>query len=55
MDTAFAVLSFGKIKIETVSPSRRGALVNWLVAGPPKLMIYQWTSDEEIERHWPRS
>jgi|APCry1669192522_1035417.scaffolds.fasta_scaffold04459_3 hypothetical protein len=47
----FAVVSFGKIDVNTVSPTRRGALVNWLVASA-RIPVYQWTSDEDIEASW---
>jgi hypothetical protein len=47
----WAVVTDFKIDINTVSETRRGALVNWLVrvAG---IMIYQWHTDEEIETLW---
>jgi hypothetical protein len=47
----YAVISFGVIEIATVSPTRRGALVNWLVT-TARRPIYSWTTDAEIERHW---
>lgn len=47
----FAVRSFGTIDIRTVSPSRRGALVNWLVV-TARLMIYDHFSDDTIEHLW---
>jgi hypothetical protein len=47
----FAVVSFGKIDVTTVSPTRRGALVNWLVTSA-RVPIFQWTSDDEIETSW---
>lgn len=47
----FAVLSFGIIEIATVSPTRRGALVNWLVT-TARRPIFAWTTDGEIEQHW---
>lgn len=49
--TGFAILSFGRIEIATVSPRRRGALVNWLVTSG-RIPIYAWTSDTEIESLW---
>lgn len=50
-EIGFAVSSFGKIDVSTVSPTRRGAIVNWLVISARR-KIYIWTGDEEIERHW---
>ncbi|WP_029581970.1 hypothetical protein [Bradyrhizobium sp. URHD0069] len=52
--TGYAILSFGLIEVATVSPTRRGALVNWLVT-TARRPIYAWTTDEEIERHWRES
>lgn len=49
---AFAVISFGHIDVPTVSLTRRAAIVNWLVAGPPRRFIHHGMTDAEIERHW---
>ncbi len=52
MTKAFAVVSFGQIEVPTVSQTRRGAIVNWLVAGPPRRFIHHGMTDDEIERNW---
>lgn len=46
-----AVISFGKIDIGTVSPTRRGAIVNWLVTSA-RQPVFAWTDDLQIERMW---
>jgi hypothetical protein len=48
--TGWAVVVNGAIDIDTVSETRRAAIVNWLVRnGRP---VYIWTTDAEIERAW---
>lgn len=49
--TGYAVVSFGKIDVATVSPTRRGAVVNWLVT-VGRQRIYNHTTDEQIEATW---
>lgn len=49
--TGFVVVSFGQIDIATVSPSERGAMVNWLVSSA-RIPIYAWTTDDEIFKTW---
>lgn len=47
----FAVVSFGMLDVSTVSPTRRGAIVNWLVTSARQI-VYITTTDAEIERLW---
>lgn len=47
----WAVYDNGQINVATVSPKRRGAIVNWLVA-ERALMIFNENTDEEIEEIW---
>lgn len=47
----WAVVSNGKINVRTVNPTRRGALVNWLVV-EGKVMVYASDSDVTIENAW---
>lgn len=49
--TGFAIVSFGKINIASVSPQARGAKVNWLVT-EARLCVTQFHTDEDIERMW---
>ncbi len=49
----FAVVQNTVIDIKTVSPTRRAAIVNWIVTRKGA-MIYQQTTDEEIEDLWER-
>jgi len=51
MRTAWAVVEDGKIDINTVYATRRGAIVNWLVQWSGDMVSAQ-TSDEEIEKRW---
>lgn len=47
---AFAAVNQRReILIATVSPTRRAAMVNWLVV-EGGTAVYQWHSDQEIER-----
>lgn len=41
----------GLVNVRSVSPTRRGALVNWLCT-EKGLMATQKASDEDIERMW---
>ena len=52
MTKAFAVVSFGQIEVPTVSATRRAAIVNWLVAGPPRRFVHHGMTDDESERLW---
>jgi hypothetical protein len=47
----FAIVSFGAIDVTTVSPTERGAMVNWLVSSA-RIPIYAWSTDEEISLTW---
>ncbi len=50
----YAVVLDNKIDIRTVSPTRRGAIVNWLVVHVG-CFIYNTTTDEQINEMWSRS
>lgn len=50
----FAIISNGNIMVETVSPRRIGALVNWLCAGPPRIVMTNNITDATIEGLWKR-
>lgn len=41
----------GQLDVYTVSPTRRAAIINWLVR-ERRIMIYQHDSDEKIEALW---
>lgn len=41
----------GSLDVATVSPTRRSAIINWLVR-ERRIMIYQHDSDEKIEALW---
>jgi hypothetical protein len=47
----YAVVENGSIDMRTVSPTRRGAVVNWLVVRGGQ-MITNSMSDGEIEELW---
>ncbi len=47
----YAIIEGGEIDVRTVSPTRRAAIVNWLVIHRSK-MIYAAATDEEIEKLW---
>lgn len=47
----WAVISKDKIKVRTVSDTRRAAIVNWLVTERNILVRASW-EDEDIERVW---
>lgn len=49
--SGFAVRSFGKIDVRTVGPTRRSAIVNWLVT-TANIMILRHHTDEHIETLW---
>jgi len=49
----WAVVQDGEINVRTVSPDRRGAIVNWLVAEAHRFVSAHDT-DEEIEDRWER-
>lgn len=48
---AWAVVDNGGINIRSVSPTRRAALVNWLVT-ERQLQATIFATDEDIERTW---
>ena len=50
-DTGYAVVGVDKIYMHTVYPTRRGAIVNWLVT-TAKMPLSQNASDEYIEQMW---
>ena len=51
MATGWAIrLSDGEIDVRTVSPTRRAAIVNWLVLNGTEISI-MWT-DDQIEAAW---
>lgn len=45
--TGYAVKADGNLQVETVSPSRRGAMVHWLVVAHQVPITHAWT-DENI-------
>ena len=45
--TGFAIVTDGVIDVRTVSPTKVGAMVNWLYRAG--VFPYAWWSDEEIE------
>lgn len=47
----FAVVQGDVIDVRTVSPTRRGALVNWLTVMPGVSVFANW-SDHAIEKTW---
>lgn len=47
----WAVIENGKIKVRTVSDTRRAAIANFLCT-ERHLLIEDWMSDGEIERIW---
>lgn len=51
MVKGYAVVQNGIINIKTVSPSRRAAIVNWLIV-EHSIRIFQWTTDKDIETLW---
>lgn len=51
MADGYAVTAFGNILVPTVSPTRRAAIVNYLVAAAGVLIDITWT-DEAIEEMW---
>jgi hypothetical protein len=51
--TGWAILDNGRINVATVSPNRRGAMVNWLLV--VRQMLFANTApDEVIEQIWWR-
>ena len=48
---AYAVIENDKIDVRTVSPTRRAAIVNWLVVNRGCLIL-RTTTDEGIEDLW---
>ena len=53
--TGWAVRTSHGIDIRTVGPTRRSAIINWLVAGefnPNKYQIGRACPDEQIEAAW---
>ena len=49
--TGFAVMTDGKIDMQTVGETSRCARVNWLVA-VAGIFIFKWHTDVEIEKLW---
>lgn len=47
----WAVIQDGKIDVRTISPTRRAAIVNWLVVRG-RCWISTSTSDSQIEEYW---
>lgn len=45
----YAIVSFGTIDVSTISPTERGAIVNWLVTSA-RIPVYAWSQDDEIFR-----
>lgn len=52
-DVGWAVSDNSAIIVNTVSDTRRAAIVNWLVAGK-NVMVYSETTDEQIDVMWNR-
>lgn len=51
----WAVKGPNGLELETAGPTRRSALVNWLVAGdsnPARMMLFENDSDASIEHYW---
>lgn len=53
----WAVVRKDKLLVRTVSPTRRGALVNWIVVEAPRgrVMVTNTWDDAQIEEHWARN
>jgi len=51
MTTAWAVVEYGDIRINSVGDTRRAALVNWLVA-EKRVLALAHASDQLIEQMW---
>lgn len=47
----YAVASFGVLDVSTVSPTERGAIVNWLVTYA-RIPVYAWSSDDQVFQTW---
>lgn len=47
----WAIVANGEINVATVSPTRRGALVNWLVVSA-RVPVFNDHSDAQIESMW---
>lgn len=47
----YAVVSFDQVDVSTVSPTERGAIVNWLVTSA-RIPVYAWSSDDQIFKTW---
>jgi len=47
----WAVVDMSGINVRTVSPSRRGALVNWLIAAH-RMVLMGNVTDEQVEQLW---
>lgn len=55
--SGWAVRTSHSFDMRTVGPTRRSAIVNWLVAGqynPRPVMVLATTTDVQIERAWER-
>jgi len=50
-EKAFAVIANEKINVQTVSDTRRAAIVNWLVVDRACLIL-RTDTDEQIEHLW---
>lgn len=46
----WAVVASGEIDMTTVGPTRRSAIVNWLVTA--NILVTKWHSDQDIETMW---
>ena len=47
----WAIFDNGQILVTTVSPTRRGAIINWLVT-ERAMMVFNEDTDEKIEEAW---
>jgi len=47
----WAIVSKGKVLVNTVSPTRVGAIVNWLVVDC-NILVTNSASDNRIEAYW---
>lgn len=49
----WAVVDGERLDVRTVSPTRRAAIVNWLVTTAQE-NVYAWETDERIDARWER-
>ncbi len=47
----YAIVSFDQLDVSTISPTERGAIVNWLVTSA-RIPVSAWSQDDEIFRTW---